>query len=464
MKIAYKMKQIKNLLAMLLPLIFAAGCNKDLNVEPQNNLTEIRTGADVTALLFGGYKLLQNPSAFGEQYILMADLLAKKDQVVWTGTFTTYRQIADKSQDKTSPVATSIWENSYDIINTVNTVLDKIDLVDESDQAAIAAEAKFIRGITYFELVNYFGKPYSAGNVESNLGVPLVLEPVYIYDSTKNKPSRASVADVYQQVITDITDAVNNLPAEANDGRATSYAAEAFLSRVYMQMLDYENAATMANDVIQSGNYRPTTNYSQAFNNATNSTEDVFGIQQTSQSNSGTSNNGLTTFYADYGTYGGRGDVQVAPGYFDYFTGSDVRQAFVYDGYSINGTDGTYTLKWAEFYRVIPVVRLAEMYLTRGEANLRKGGDPIGDATPLEDINTVRQRSNASPLNSVTGDDFADERFRELGFEGDRLWTLKRLQEPDVDGQPYDDPKLVLPIPQREIDVNSNLTQNDGYN
>ena len=456
------MKIIKNSFAVLLPVIFIAACNKDLDVQPQNNITEIKTGADVTALLFGGYKLLQNPSAFGEQYILMADLLAKKDQVIWTGTFTTYRQIADKSEDKTSPVATSIWENSYAIINTVNTVLDKIDLVDESDRAATAAEAKFIRGITYFELVNYFGKPYSAGNVSSSPGVPLVLEPVYVYDSTKDKPSRVSVADVYQQVIADLTDAVNNLPAEANDGRATSYAAEAFLSRVYMQMQDYANAATMADDVIQSGEYRLAVNFGQAFNNANNSTEDVFGIQQSPQSNAGTSNNGLTTFYADYGTFGGRGDVQVDPGYFDYFTGSDVRQAFVYDGYSINGNGGTYTLKWSEFYRVIPVVRLAEMYLTRGEANLRKGGDPIGDATPPEDINTVRERSGAGPLASVSGDDFVDERFRELGFEGDRLWTLKRLQL-DVDGFSYDYPKLILPIPQREIDVNSNLVQNDGY-
>jgi len=459
------MKIIKNFLTVLFPVVvLVAGCNKALNVEPQNNVTEVKTAADVTALLFGGYKLLQNPSAFGEQYILMPDLLAKEDQVIWTGTFTTYRQIADKTQDKTSSVATSIWENSYSIINTVNTVLDKIDVVDASDQAAIAGEAKFIRGITYFELVNFFGQPYSAGNVESNLGVPLVLTPSYSYDPVKDKPSRASIGAVYQQVIADLTDAANDLPEFNSDGRATRYAAEAFLSRVYMQMQDYENAATMANAVIESGNYSLNANFAQAFNNAANSSEDIFGIQQTSQSNAGTSNNGLTTFYADYGTYGGRGDVQIDPGYFDYFSGTDVRQDFVYNGYSINGRDGIYTLKWAEFYRVIPVVRLAEMYLTRGEANLRKGGAPIGPATPLEDINTVRERSNAAPLNSVTADDFVDERFRELGFEGDRLWTLKRVQSTDIDGLDYDADILVLPIPQREIDVNSNLIQNDGYN
>ena len=119
-------------------------------------------------------------------------------------------------------------------------------------------------------------------------------------------------------------------------------------------------------------------------------------------------------------------------------------------------------MKWNTFYRVVPVVRLAEMYLTRGEANFHKGGAPVGGVDPLDDINTVRVRSNAAPLQDISLQDFVDERFRELAFEGDRLWTLKRLKL-DVDGYTYDDPKLVLPIPQREIDVNSNLTQNEGY-
>ena len=74
----------------------------------------------------------------------------------------------------------------------------------------------------------------------------------------------------------------------------------------------------------------------------------------------------------------------------------------------------------------------------------------------------VRSSTRATSLGSVSGDDFVDERMRELGFEGDRLWTLKRLQK-DVSGLPYTDNKLVLPIPQREMEVNSNLVQNPGY-
>jgi hypothetical protein len=226
-------------------------------------------------------------------------------------------------------------------------------------------------------------------------------------------------------------------------------------------MGDYDNAATMANDIISSGIYSLVSPYSKAFNNDGYSPEDIFAIAQTNQSNAGISNNGLTTFYSPQPT--GRGDAQVDPGYSSVFDDSnDVRGSFFTYGGSIGGSEGDYTNKWLQLYKYIPVVRLAEMYLTRGEANLRKAGTPIGDATPTEDINIVRERSNASPLSAVTGDDFVAERFRELGFEGDRLWTLKRLKL-DVDDRPFNDDKLILPIPQRETDVNSNLTQNPGY-
>jgi hypothetical protein len=462
-----EMKSYKYLFAAL----FLAGCfacNKKLDVQPQNSVTDIQTGDDVKALLYGGYSLLQNASAFGEQYIFISDLLASEDQVDFVGTFTDYKDLSNKNQTKESAIAASIWENSYLIIENMNVVLDKIGLVDETEQQGVAAEAKFMRGVAYFELVNFFAKPYSAGNPSSTDGVPLVLEPTYLYDPAKNKPPRASVEDVYQQVISDLAAAENGLPESAPNARATTYSAKAFLARVYMNMGDYTNAATMANSVIKSGGFNLTSTYNQAFNNPSNSTEDIFGIQNTSQSNAGTTNNGIVTFYryaydADGNNAGGRGDAQADPNYFGHFDDvNDFRRGYFSGGYSISGVGGIYTLKWLTFYRVVPVIRLAEMYLTRGEANFLKGGAPIGGVSPLQDINTVRERSNAKDLSHVTEQSFVEERFRELGFEGDRLWTLKRLKM-NVGDYSYDDPRLVLPIPQREIDVNENLTQNEGY-
>jgi starch-binding outer membrane protein, SusD/RagB family len=454
--------------------LISSGCNKKLDVDPQQQVTpdQIKDESDVLAVLFGTYSLLQTADAFGELYFVIPDLLAAEKHTVWTGSFFPYDDLFKKQQISTNSLAYALWANAYTTINTLNTVLAKTDVVNEDDRAAIAAEAKFLLGLVYFELVKLYGKPYSAGSTNTNLAVPLMLEPVYDYQPARDNKPRATVEAVYTQVIADLTQAAANLPEETVKGRATKYSALAILSRVYLNQAKYTEAATAANEVIEY--YGGTLNgltFPGAFNKeGAPDGEDLFVILQTSQSNAGTANGGLTTFYlaktSDDPTIagGGRGDMQASEDYLDIFEANDVRRAFIYGGKSAGGTQGFYPKKWAEFYRNIPVVRLAEMFLTRGEANFRSGTAQIGDATPLEDINMVRTRSNASALVTLqsTGDDFVEERFRELGFEGDRLWTLKRLKK-NVDGLPYDHNKLVLPIPRREREINTKLEQNPGY-
>jgi len=448
--------------------LLAPSCNKKLEVLPQNNATpdQIKTSADVQALLFGAYEQLQSYSAFGEQFMLIPDLLASKDQVDWVGTYARYKQVKTKKIVASNSIASSMWGNGYKIIGICNTVLDKLSIVDSANRATVEGEALFLRGTIYFELVGLYAKPYSDGNAATNWGLPIVLLPTYKYDSLKNKPSRATVAATYTQIISDLQAAISKLPSSNSSYRADKYSAKAILSRVYLNMLDYPNAAAQADDVIASGNFKLADSYDKAFNNSVNSTEDIFAIQQTSQSNVGTSNQGLTTFYAPNqglppGQTVGRGDAQVDSGYFAYFGAGDFRATYMTNGLSIAGEPGTYPNKWQQFYKAIPVVRLAEMYLTRGEANFLSGGS-VGGANPVDDINVVRARSGANSLSSVTAQDFVDERFRELGFEGDRYWTLKRFKM-DIDGLGYDDNKMIMPLPQSEIDVNTNLKQNAGY-
>jgi len=107
-------------------------------------------------------------------------------------------------------------------------------------------------------------------------------------------------------------------------------------------------------------------------------------------------------------------------------------------------------------------VRLAEMYLTRAEANLRTGAS-VG-ATPASDLNLVRARAGLSPLPAATLTVAAILRDRnlELAFEGHRIHDLKCTRS-DVAGLAFSSPKLVFPIPQREMDANTNLVQNPGY-
>jgi hypothetical protein len=463
------MKYLSYSIAITTLLIWTTSCNKNLNVQPQNNVTasQIQTSNDVEALLFGAYSGLQAPGNFGESFLFCPDLIASDSQVDFVGTFYDYLAVQNKITVATNGMVSNIWTSSYNTINIVNTVLDKIALVDSTDQPTVEGEAYFIRGTVYFNLVGLFGKPYSDGSATSNLGVPLVLTPTYSYDSSANspnKPSRATVAATYTQIISDLQTAISLLPTSNVNFRADMYSAHAMLSRVYLNMESYAAAAAQADTVIESGNFNLTSTYDKTFNTDGNSTEDVFAIQQSLQSNAGTANSGIVTFYLPYSVNGvqtgGRGDAQVDPNYFDIFEPADFRINYVTQGTGISGYSGYYPNKWGAFYKTIPVIRLAEMYLTRGEGNL-VAGTSIGD-NPLDDINTVRSRSGASTLATVGQTDFIEERFRELGFEGDRYWSEKRVQW-SITGLGYDDNKLILPIPQTEIDVNKNLVQNGGY-
>ena len=106
------------------------------------------------------------------------------------------------------------------------------------------------------------------------------------------------------------------------------------------------------------------------------------------------------------------------------------------------------------------------MYLIRAETNKRLNTS-VG-ATPDEDINIIRERAGLDPLTNATLADILHERKIELSFEGFNLHDIKRLAVSTGyftggGGLPYNSPKLVFPIPKRDIIVNPSLTQNTGY-
>ncbi|MDQ0105576.1 tetratricopeptide (TPR) repeat protein [Chitinophaga terrae (ex Kim and Jung 2007)] len=439
-------------------LITTASCNKKLELAPKQDIvpTEIKTEDDVITTLLGGYKSLQEYDAFGERFLFVADLMANTN-TRFSGTFVNYREVYARSIQENNTIASGMWGNAYEAINGMNLVLSRLDLVSADNKAVVEAEAKFIRGVFYFELAGFYGQPYSAGNITTNLTAPIINQPfLTAADLQASKQPRATVDAMYKQVLADLQAAAAALPESYNEKkdkpRATKYAAEAFLSRVYMAMGDYPKAAAAANTVIESGAYSLMPSFSTEFNNSTLTVEDIFAIVQSSQSNAGTSNNGLTTFYS----FDARSNVRVDPTFLDQFEDSDTRKSF----FNVASATKITTYKWNDYYGTIPVIRLAEMYLTRAEANFR-AGTAIGD-TPLNDVNLIRTRSKATPLTTVTADAIVAERHRELSFEGDDYWTNKRLKL-NLGSKPYNDNKVIFPIPLREINVNPSLIQNPGY-
>ena len=458
------MKAYKYIAVIVLCFTIIA-CDDKLDLEPQQSLdidTTLGDPSNIKNLLVGIYDEAAHGSAegpnveeniYGGELNVTAELLANDTELAWNGTFIEPREFNLKTITTTNSWVRIIWTNGYEVINQANIVLENLDKFDdENERNTVEGEAKFLRALTYFDLVRFYSIPYEAGQTNSQLGVPIISESV-LSPSDITEPSRNTVEEVYNQVINDLIDSYNLLPSE-NAEFADSDAARALLARVYLQQGNYTLAGEAANAVINNTSHVLTSQYENAFNNDVDSSEDLFAWQITSQDGT----NDMNTFWSTR-EFGGRStssDISVNPEYFDVFTGSDDRANFFYEG-----SNTTVSSKWQSQFANIPFIRLSEMYLIRAESNQRLNTS-LG-APPLDDVNTLRIRANASVLAAITLQDILDERKRELAFEGHAIHDAKRLQQ-NIGTLNYNANQLILPIPQREIDANPNLIQNNGYN
>jgi hypothetical protein len=457
-------------------------CEKRLDIVPLQSLPPeqgLKTESDLGGMLIGAYDRLQSTSSYGGDIQLMADLWANRAYLRFRGTFAGLLEIASITTTsnvilKDNSWAASLWSNAYRTINTCNLVLSNLNLVTSSasKKDRIEAEALFIRGSLYFELARLYGKSWGDGNNSTNLAVPLVLTPTPFQVSglkDENYPARASVAAVYAQAIADLQKAVAQLPS-SNLHYATKAAAWGQLSRIALMQGDYATARDMANNAIADFEGRGIglqANFRDLFYNFINfggvaPREYIFYMRVTPQDGT----NGLNTYYGQ--TVGsipgtaGRGDLDVQAAWVNRHASTDVRREFFVL------TNRRLTQKHLDRFGHVPVIRLAEMYLTRAEANFRLGTS-VG-AAPAADIKRIRDRAGLPEITagSLTLANILLERDLELAFEGHYLFDRKRLREPMpgsnfTNGPAWNSPRLVMPIPQREMDVNKNLVQNEGY-
>lgn len=445
-----------SVLLLLLTIIVLSSCSESLELEPKQSISlekAISSEVNLRSLLIGSYSDLGAESRTGSSASLsgtsqlISDLLGNTGDVSWGGTFVGPRQLNNKQVLDNNGFILRSWTADYKVINQANLILDNLSVVTDADtKNLMEGESKFLRALAYFDLVRIFAKPFEKGTDNSQKGVPLRLKGVTDYKANLSI-ARSSVKDVYDQIIQDLNSAYGLLPV-SNTFYADKYAAKALLARVYLQQQDYVNARDAANDVIENSGHSLVETYDKAFNNDSNSSEDVFAFQITDQ----TGSSRFITFYASKAN-GGRGDIIINDSYSNSFdaNGVDKRSTFI---------QGGLTSKYTNQYANISIFRLAEMYLIRAEANLRES-TTIGD-TPLNDINKIRSRSEAPQLSSVDLNQILKERNYELAFEGFLLHDLKRTKR-NVGALSYDSDKLVMPIPQSEMDSNKKITQNPGY-
>lgn len=239
-----------------------------------------------------------------------------------------------------------------------------------------------------------------------------------------------------------------------NNGFDTKDAATAILAWTYLIQGNFAGARDAANVVIQSGNHALADTYDQVFDEESGGFdgESIFNLIVTDQDGV----NNLNTYFAPP-AYAGRGDIVVQSKHTALYDATDTRGKF-----TIIASNRLYSRKHLNQFGDVNIVRLAEMYLIRAEANFRLNTS-VG-ASPLVDINTLRSRAGAASLTqaNLSLDKILLERKLELAFEGLLLQDVKRLKLA-IGGLNPSDPKLILPIPQREIDTNKSLVQNSGY-
>ncbi len=439
------------------------GCDKKLDQKPQQTIdaaNALVTADDIESAMIGCYSIIAGGQLYGTNLNSLPELLASDNYCSWRGTFVGPRQVANKTMLRDNSEASRTWIAGYNAINMANTVLDNLGLVTSATQKSkLEGEALCIRAIMHFELVRLYALPFDPLVSNSQLGVPIITKSTKTEADAFTYPARNTVNEVYNAVIADLTAAVGKLPT-ANSTRIDRFVAQAFLARVYLQKADYANALTAANAVISSGKYQMNAAVLAAFTNK-GTKESVFEIQQNDQNNAGTSNDGLATFYSSLPGVG-RADIRMNTTFLNIYPASDLRRSEWYYVGTGARPGNLYCGKWQSFSQNIPVIRIAEMYLIRAETNLRLGSN-VG-ATPAADIAQVRNvvRTSLTPIAAPVLNDVLNERRLELAFEGLRIHDIRRLKSASG-AFPWNDAKLVLPIPQREMDANKSLVQNPGY-
>ena len=248
--------KIKYILGAMGMAFGMTGCNLDITMY-DGVMEEQFDNKNLLELSQGSYRLLKNDGGLIDNgYYFWA---FGADDVTWNGTSTgsTFK-LYDYSRNIASSTTEYTWELGYRVIGNCNKIIEIIQgLGNEStrEQTIMMGENYYLRALSYFLLVNEFAQPYS-NNPTQNPGLPLKLTS----DPNDLPQSRSTVAEVYDQEVLDLKDAITYLTLQQGETPksniyATKEAAEALLARVYLYMENWDGAWEMANKVITSGRF-----------------------------------------------------------------------------------------------------------------------------------------------------------------------------------------------------------------
>ncbi|AZQ42840.1 RagB/SusD family nutrient uptake outer membrane protein [Nonlabens ponticola] len=370
-----------------------------------------------------------------------------------------------------------VWSGHYDGIQRANQAISRISQfeMDEDLQNRLLGEARFLRALLYFRLVQVYG------------GVPLITDITSVEDINSDVLSRKTKEECYEFIESDLMFAIDALPLKSEYppselGRATKGAAQTLLAKVSMYQSKWEEVITLTDDVINSSEYALTPNYEDIWKDSfENNEESIFEIQARGNEPAA----GIDKYSTIQGVRGesgwGWGFNTPSQDLADAYEDDDLRQdaTFIlagetlFDGREIspNVPNPRYNQKAyssiltesEQTGKNVRILRYAEVLLMNAEAKSIIGGDV---ATPL---NLVRQRAGLDDSDDLSTEAVWKERRLELAFEHDRYFDLVRQGRAEevlnskgirfIAGK-----HEVFPIPQEQIDLSGGaLVQNPNY-
>lgn len=393
-----------------------------------------------------------------------------------------------------------LYNRIYYTIPQCNNLIQVLNASDIADAQLARSEARFLRSLAYFYLIDAFGKGVLA--TEENLG-------------ESNPLPEATREELFNYVEAELLQIEVDMPTTSDYGRANKYVVDMLLAKLYLNAEvyigtpKYTEALTYISKVIDEGGYQLATNFGSNFTGDNDTSSEIIypliadPINSQSYGNTTYIVNGNlspdTMPIADFGASGGWQGHRATAAWYGLFgnleTSTDVRSTLFWtEGHNYEMTDYK---EWTDGYPSIkfrnndfgatstatefsgtdfPLYRLSDAYLMYAECVVR-GASGGSMSLAVQYVNDVRTRSNASTITEgdLTLDFLIDERARELNLEGHRRTDLIRFGKftggsylwpwkgNTPNGTSIPEHYKLFPIPQQAIGANPNLQQNPGY-
>ncbi len=484
--------------------LLVSSCDSLLQVDPRQSIDAdgaLNTPDAMNAALNSVYSKLRSARIYGRDLFAVSDALADVGQT----TSNSGRLIGENNNQPGSHFGT--WQTAYAAINEANLIIDGLSGVEGASAAQLArweGEAKFLRGLYYFDLVkvySYIPTAIFEPGVIGQGGIPVVTEGVITSGVALSRQTpRSTINEVYTQIYKDLEDAKRLLPVGRGVQYGSGAAASALLSRVALYRGDWakvvaESTTALASNVgtVLSGSayvngWRAPVNPESMFEVRFALAEESIGVNESLQSTytallnltNKNSQGGWGDFIPNATVRGVFGLTQLQIGNpatdnnnWDVTRNADVRAQLFTTGNTVRGAgrqiENTKFMSKSGFAYAdnVPVIRKSEMHLNRAEANYQLKNETAA-LTELNAFKALRGLPAVTLSGNALLEEILLERMKEFIGEGQRFFDLKRYGRAIVKTTPavnlaFDDFKILPPIPQREVDGNPNIKQNRGY-